>query len=107
MFLFVRLEENETVLYKLFFLPYVFSQDHKMEGSSEDLLEQVCPDQAAQECVQACLESLQRRKLHNLSGQPGAPSPSQERSFSLCLGGTSCVVVCAPLPLVSLLDTTE
>ena len=35
------------------------------------LLKQGHPEQAAQDLVQAGLEYLQRRRLHNLPGQPG------------------------------------
>lgn len=34
------------------------------------LLEQVHPEEFAQDCVQACFEYLQRKRLHSLSGQP-------------------------------------
>lgn len=38
--------------------------------SSKPLLEQVHREQFAQDCVQACFEYLQRKRLHSLSGQP-------------------------------------
>ena len=55
------------------------SQNHRMSGVGRDLwgspsptplLKQGHPEQAAQDRVQAGLEYLQRRRLHNLPGQP-------------------------------------
>jgi len=58
----------------------LFSQNHRMAGvgrnlcgssSPTSLPEQDHPEQAAQDCIQAGLEYLQKRRLHNLPGQPG------------------------------------
>jgi len=57
------------------------SQNHRMvqvgrdlcgSSSPTPLTKQGHPEQAAQDCVQAGLEYLQRRRLHNLPGQPGS-----------------------------------
>jgi len=57
------------------------SQNHRMLGVGRDLCgsssptplrKKGHPEQAAQDLVQAGLEYLQRRRLHNLSGQPVA-----------------------------------
>ena len=40
-------------------------------------------EQVSQECIQVGFEYLQRRRLHNLSGQP-APVLSKERSSYSC-----------------------
>ena len=58
---------------------YLRSQNHSMLGVGMDLCGPSSPiplskqgrlQQAAQGCVQADLEYLQRRRLHNNSGQP-------------------------------------
>ena len=56
-----------------------------LEGTSvghpaQPLPRQGHPEQAAQDCVQAGLEYLQRRRLHNLPGQPvsGLRHPQRE-----------------------------
>jgi len=57
----------------------VISQNHSMVGVGRDLCgssgptllpKQGHPEQAAQDLVQAGLEYLHRRRLHNLPGQP-------------------------------------
>jgi len=45
-------------------------RDIKRSSSSIALLEQEHLDQVTQECIQECFECLQRRRPHNLSGQP-------------------------------------
>jgi len=56
------------------------SQNHRIVGVGRDLcgssspillLKQGHPEQAAEDLVQVGLEYLQRRRLHNLPGQPG------------------------------------
>jgi len=65
------------------------SQNHRMVGVGRDLCgsssptllpKQGHPQQAAQDHVQAGLEYLQRRRLHNLPGQlvPGLHHPQRE-----------------------------
>ena len=65
------------------------SQNHRMVGVGRDLcgsssptplLKEGHPEQAAQHRVQAGLEYLQRRRLHNLPGQPvpGLRHPQRE-----------------------------
>ena len=60
-------------------LHYIDSQNHRMLGVGRDLCESSSPtpvpkqghlEQIAQDLVQAGLEYLQRRRIHNLSGQP-------------------------------------
>ena len=60
-------------------LDFTESQKHRMVGVGRDLCgsssptllpKQGHPEQAAQDRVQAGLEYLQRRRLHNLPGQP-------------------------------------
>ena len=46
------------------------SQNHRMVGVGRDLPKQSDLEQAAQDHVQAGFEHLQRRRLHNPSGQP-------------------------------------
>jgi len=46
-------------------------RDLCVSPSPTPLLKQGHPEQAAQDLVQAGLEYLQRRRLHNLLGQPG------------------------------------
>ena len=64
---------------------YRITQNHRMVGVGRDLCgsssptplpKQGHPEQAAQDLVQAGLEYLQRRRLHNLSGQPDRYSPA-------------------------------
>jgi len=54
-------------------------------SSPTPLLKQDCLKQAAQDLVQAGLEYLQRRRLHNLSGQPVLVlhHPQSEEVFEL------------------------
>jgi len=86
------------------------SQNHRMSEIGRDLkrfcspiplLEQEHLDQVTQECVQAGFECLQRRRPHNLSGQPVSVVcyPYYGRSFFSCLCGTSCVPACTHCPL--------
>jgi len=74
----------------LHLLTYV-SQNHRMVGVGRDLCGSSSPtplpkqghlEQAAQDRVWAGLEYLQRRRIHNLSGQPG-PGLRQHSVFSL------------------------
>ena len=70
-------------------IPQSLSQNHRMVGVGRDLCGSSSPtllpkqghlQQAAQDLVQAGLEYLQRRRLHNLSGQPvpGLHHPQRE-----------------------------
>ena len=58
---------------------FAWSQNHRMAGVGRDLWRSPSPtplskqdhlEQVAQDCVQAGFEYLQRRRLHNPSGQP-------------------------------------
>ena len=64
------------------------------------LPEQEHLDQVTQECLQVGSECLQRRKPHNLSGQPIPVFcyPHREEVFS-CLRGNSYIPVCTHCPL--------
>ena len=86
------------------------SQNHRMVGVERNLCGSSSPtllpkqghlQQAAQDLVQAGLEYLQKRRLHNLpwAACSSAPSPSEGRSSSSCWAGTSCASVCAHCPL--------
>ena len=72
-------------------------------GSSSPtlLLKQGHSEQPAEDRVQACFEYLQRRRIHNLSGQPVPVlrHPQRGRSSSSCSDRTSCASVCAHCPL--------
>jgi len=73
-----RRRREKEVLYQTTYLEWSFSQNHRMVGvrrelcgscSPTPLLKQGHLQQAAQEFVQAGLEYLQRRRIHNLPGQ--------------------------------------
>jgi len=86
--------------------------NHRMVGVGRDLCGSSSPtplpkqghlQQAAQELVQASLEYLQRRRLHNPSGQP-VPVLHHPQSepcclvLHMCLGGvTGVATFCCPL----------
>ena len=66
---------------------------------SNPLPKQGHPEQAAQHRVQVGLEYLQRRRLHNLPGQPGPGLHHLQREEVLPRSdGTSCASVCAHCP---------
>jgi len=101
-----------TVVLSLYFAVHIKfsqSQNHGMLGIGRDLCGSSSPtplpkqghlQQAAQDRIQAGLEYLQRRRIHNLWGAcSSAPSPSEGRSSSSCSDGTSCASVCALCPL--------
>ena len=78
----------------------ILSQTHRMAGVGRDLCGQSSPtplpkqghqELVAQDLVQVGFECLQRRRIHNVSGQPVPvlPSPSEWRSSSSCSDGTS------------------
>jgi len=56
------------------------------------------PEQAAQDLIQVGLEYLQRRRIHDPSGQP-VPGLRHPQSSSSCSAGTSSASVCARCPL--------
>ena len=69
------------------------SQNHRIVGVGRDLCgssrptplpKQGHPQQAAQDLVQAGLEYLQRRRLHNLPGQPGPGLRHPQREKKKC-----------------------
>ena len=91
------------------------SQNHRMLGVGRDLCRSSSPpplpkqghlEWAAQDLVQVDLEYLQRRRMHNLSGQPVPvlcrPQSKEGKKVSKtssCPAGTSCASVCAHCPL--------
>ena len=81
------------------------SQNHRMFGVGRDLCGSSTPSvlpkqghlqQAAQDLVQAGLEYLQRRRLHNLSGQPVPVLRHRTSSASVC---SHCPLSCRWAPL--------
>jgi len=100
----------------LYILPYL-SQNHRMVGVGRDLCGSSSPtllpkqghlQQAAQHLVQPSLEYLQRRRLHNLPGQPVPVlrHPQREEVLHMFRWNFLCFSFC-PLPLVLSLGTTE
>jgi len=70
-------------------------------GSKQGYLEQ-----AAQDHVHAGFEYLQRRRIHNLPGQPG-PGVWKVKMFLLTFRWNFLCFSLCPLPLVLSLGTTE
>jgi len=96
---------------------YTGSQNHRMVGVGRDIWGSSSPtplpkqgylQQAAQDLIQAGFEYLQRRRLHNLPGQPVQCSVTLrgKKFFLMFSWNFLCVNLC-PLPLVLLLGTTE
>ena len=93
------------------------SQNHRMFGVGRDLCgsssptllpKQGHPQQAAQDLVQVGLEYLQRRRLHNLPGQPVPVSVTlRGKKFLLMFRRNFLCLSLCPLPLVLSLGTTE
>jgi len=81
----------------------MFGVGRDLCGSSSPTLlpKQGHPEQAAQDSVQAGLEYLQRRRLHNppWAACSSVLSPSKWRNSSSYSDGTSCASVCALCPL--------
>jgi len=85
------------------------SQNHRIIGIGRDLCGSSSPtllmkqghlQQDAQDLVQAGLEYLQRRRLHNLPGQPvPVLRHLRGKKFFLMSDGTSSASVCAHCPL--------
>jgi len=93
------------------------SQNHRIVGVGRDLCGSSSPtllpkqgylQQAAQDPVQAGLEYLQRRRLHNLPGQPvqGSVTLRGKKFLLMFRRNFLCFSLC-PLPLVLSLGTTE
>ena len=96
---------------------HAWSQNDRMVGVGRDLCGSSGPNplpkqghlqQAAQDRIQAGLEYLQRRRLHNLPGQPvpGLRHPQREEVLPMFSWNFLCFSLC-PLPLVLSLGTTE
>ena len=79
LFLSSFIKNARTLVFQIFYQTFTESHNHRMFGVGRDLCGSSSPtllpkqgrlQQAAQDLVQAGLEYLQRRRLHNLPGQP-------------------------------------
>ena len=107
----------ESKQFACFILHGRISQNHRMVGVGGDLCGSSSPtplpkqghlQQAAQDLVQAGLQYLQRRRLHNLPGQPVPVlrHPQREEALPHVQTNFLCFSLC-PFPLVLSLNITE